>query len=119
MSQQAGILHFDRKPVSQEQFSAFERVVSPHGPDRRGEYRENGLAMLYRAFDVTEEDVVERQPVRTVQGDIVTWDGRLDNRGELLALLGRSANELAGDAQIVAAVLAALGVKAFPRLIGD
>jgi asparagine synthase (glutamine-hydrolysing) len=119
MSQQAGILHFDRRPISDGQFFAFERAVSLHGPDRRGEYREDGLAILYRAFDVTWEDAVERQPVHTIHGDIVTWDGRLDNRGELLALLGRSPAETSTDAEIVAAVLAASGAKAFPRLIGD
>ncbi len=119
MSQQAGILHFDREPVSEKQFFAFERAVSEHGPDRRGEYREVGFAMIYRAFDVTEEDARERQPVRTPMGDIFLWDGRLDNRQELLAMLGKSTNELSTDAEIVAAVLAISGTKALPRLIGD
>jgi asparagine synthase (glutamine-hydrolysing) len=119
MSQQAGILHFDRKPISDEQFCAFEHAVSLQGPDRRGEYREPGMAMLHRAFDVTAEDAFERQPLKTSEGNVLMWDGRLDNRQELLALTGKSANELPTDAQIVAEMLAAWGPNAFPRLAGD
>jgi asparagine synthase (glutamine-hydrolysing) len=119
MSQQAGIWHFDQRPVSPEQFAAFDHQLTMQGPDSRGEYSEPGFAMLHRAFYITAEDTLETQPVRTIYGTVLTWDGRLDNREDLLAVLGRTALDLPTDAEIVSAALAAWDVKALPRLIGD
>ncbi|HZP04566.1 MAG TPA: asparagine synthetase B family protein [Terracidiphilus sp.] len=119
MSQQAGIWHFDQRPVSAEQFAAFDHQLTMQGPDNRGEYSEPGFAMLHRAFYITQEDALETQPIRDIHGAVLTWDGRLDNRDELLADLGRTAYDLPTDAEIVAAALAAWDAKALPRLIGD
>lgn len=119
MSQQAGIWHYDRHPVSPEQFAAFDRQLALQGPDSPGEYSEPGFTMLHRAFYITTEDTLESQPVRTIHGTVLTWDGRLDNRDELLASLGRTALDLPTDTEIVSASLAAWDVKALPRLIGD
>lgn len=119
MSQQAGIFRFDRETVPPQTWEAFDRDLAQQGPDRRGEHQEPGLAMLHRAFYITPEDTQETQPVRTPSGDVVTWDGRLDNRGELLALLGKSERELPTDAEIVTAALIAMGVKALPKIVGD
>jgi asparagine synthase (glutamine-hydrolysing) len=119
MSQQAGIWHYDQQPVSREQLAAFDKQLTMQGPDNRGEYQEPGFAMLHRAFYITAEDSLETQPLRTLHGNVLTWDGRLDNRDELLNDLGRTAFDLPTDAEIVAAALAAWGVKALPRIIGD
>jgi len=119
MSQQAGIWHFDQRPVSPEQFAAFDHQLAMQGPDSRGEYLEPGFAMLHRAFYITFEDTLETQPIRTIHGAVLTWDGRLDNREELLAALGRTALDLPTDAEIAAAALSAWDAKALPRLIGD
>ncbi len=119
MSQQAGIWHYDRRPVSHEQLLAFEHQFELQGPDCRGKYQESGFAMLHCGFNITAEDALETQPLRTALGNALTWDGRLDNRDELLAGLGRTSLELPTDAEIAAAALAAWDVKALPRLIGD
>jgi asparagine synthase (glutamine-hydrolysing) len=119
MSQQAGIWHCDQQPVSQEQLAAFEKRITLQGPDSRGEYQEPGFAMLHRAFFITAEDALETQPLHTIHGNVLTWDGRLDNRDELLAALSRTMVDLPTDAEIIAAALAAWGAKALPRLIGD
>jgi asparagine synthase (glutamine-hydrolysing) len=119
MSQQAGIWHYDQRPVSSEQFAAFDRQLTLQGPDSHGEYSEPGFAMLHRAFYITAEDALETQPVRTIHGTVLTWDGRLDNRDELLSALGRTAFDLPTDAEIVAAALSAWDTKALPHLVGD
>jgi asparagine synthase (glutamine-hydrolysing) len=119
MSQQAGIWHYDQQPVTREQLAAFDKQLTMQGPDNRGEYQEPGFAMLHRAFYITVEDSLETQPLRTLHGNVLTWDGRLDNRDELLVDLGRTAFDLPTDAEIVAAALAAWGPKALPRIIGD
>ena len=119
MSQQAGIWHYDQRPVSPEQFEAFDRQLTMQGPDSRGVYSELGFSMLHRAFYITAEDALETQPIHTIHGTVLTWDGRLDNGDELLAALGRTALDLPTDAEIVAATLSAWDVKALPRLVGD
>lgn len=119
MSQQAGIWHFDHRPVPPEQLAAFDCQLTMQGPDSHGEYSEPGFAMLHRGFYITAEDALETQPIHTIHGTVLTWDGRLDNRDELLAALGRTALDLPTDAEIVAAALSAWDAKALPRLIGD
>ncbi len=119
MSMQAGIWHYDQRRVSQEQLAAFERQLTTQGPDARGEFVDCGFAMLHRAFYITAEDSLETQPVQNAHGSVLTWDGRLDNRGELLSELGRSPLDLPTDAEIVSAALSAWDTKALPRLNGD
>ncbi len=119
MSMQAGIWHYDQRPVSSEQLAAFERQLEMQGPDARGGFVDAGFAMLFRAFHITAEDTLEIQPIRSEHGTVLTWDGRLDNRKELLASLGRSPLDLPTDAEIVSAALSAWDTEALPRLVGD
>jgi asparagine synthase (glutamine-hydrolysing) len=119
MSMQAGIWHYDQRPVAPEQVAAFDRQLTMQGPDARGEHRAPGLVMLSRAFYITAEDALETQPVVSSHGSVLTWDGRLDNREEILDALGRSPLDLPTDAEIVAAALSAWDTAALPKLIGD
>ncbi len=119
MSTLGGIWHYDRKPVSPEMVSAFDECLAQQGPDGGGEYRELGLAMLYRAFWLGEEDKLEKQPIRYASGSALTWDGRLDNREEVIAALGKLSSELPTDAELAHAAVEKWGAQAFARLIGD
>jgi asparagine synthase (glutamine-hydrolysing) len=119
MSMQAGVWHYDQRPIGPQMLAAFEERLRLQGPDARGQFETLGFAMLHRAFYITEEDALETQPVRSTSGSVLTWDGRLDNRNELRAALGRSVVELPTDAEIVSVALDAWGAKALPKLIGD
>src|ERR1700749_2975404 len=105
MSMQAGIWNFDLKPISQKHLDAIGQAMVQHGPDGGGWHCEPGFAMLVRSFHITMEDLGEVQPVFEECGSTLTWDGRLDNRDELLKWLGRSSQELHTDAEIVSAAL--------------
>ncbi len=119
MSMQAGIWHYDQKSISPETLEAFEQRLITQGPDGRGQFDQSGFAMLHRAFHITEEDALETQPFRSPCGSVVTWDGRLDNREELLGRLGRALIELPSDAEIVSAALDAWGSAALSLIVGD
>jgi asparagine synthase (glutamine-hydrolysing) len=119
MSMQAGIWHYDHKPILPETFDAFEERLAAQGPDGRGRFEDPGFAMLHCAFYITEEDSLETQPIRATGGSVLTWDGRLDNRQEILTALGRSEADLPTDAEIAIAALDAWDSRALPRLIGD
>jgi asparagine synthase (glutamine-hydrolysing) len=119
MSMQAGIWHYDQKPIPPETLDTFERCLVAQGPDGRGRFDQLGFAMLHHSFHITEEDRLEIQPINGPSGSVLTWDGRLDNREELLTRLGRSPVDLPTDAEIVGAALDAWGDQALAMFIGD
>ena len=43
--------------------------------------------MVYSAFHVEPESYLERNPFSRGEGNWMTWDGRLDNRDDLLLLV--------------------------------
>ena len=119
MSAQFGRWNFDSKPVEPDYLASAESMLVPYGPDGRGLYREAGLSMLFRAFPTTAESLHETQPYVSGSGLVVTWDGRLDNREELLGEVGSGSTARATDVEIVAAAHEQWGTGCFSRLLGD
>ena len=119
MSAQAGIFYFDRRRVDPETVSLMGTSLDDYGPDRAGQYIEPGLAMVHRALHVTPEDALEQQPYISRRGNVMTWDGRLDNRGDLVAQLWRDLDQDTTDVAIALAAYEKWGAEGFRRLIGD
>ena len=119
MSIQFGRLNFDGRPVKLEDFERVGLAIVAYGPDgERFHHREN-LGILFRAFFTTSEARYEAQPYVSTSGAIVTWDGRLDNREELINYVGHEVSGTATDLAIVAAVYDRCQTKLFAKLIGD
>src|SRR5712692_1952593 len=71
------------------------------------------------ALHATPESARERQPLEDpTSGLVIVWDGRLDNRDELLAQLA-SPGEQPGDAALVLRAFARWNENSAPRLLGD
>ncbi|MEN3325663.1 MAG: hypothetical protein V7638_470 [Acidobacteriota bacterium] len=119
MSAQAGIFYFDRQPISPEILSVMGRSLDDYGPDRDGEYVQPGLAMVHRALHVTPEDMLERQPFISRRGNVMTWDGRLDNREDVLRQLWNDLDHDTTDVALAMGVYEKWGTAGFRRLIGD
>ena len=119
MSAQAGIFYFDRRPVSPDVVSVMGHSLDDYGPDRAGEYIVPGLAMLHRAVHVTPEDAREQQPFMSRRGNVMTWDGRLDNREDVLRQLWNDLNGDTTDVALAMGVYEKWGAAGFRRLIGD
>jgi len=119
MSAQAGVFYFDRRPVNHRVLSVMGSSLDDYGPDRAGKYVEPGLAMVHRALHVTPEDALEQQPFISRRGNVMTWDGRLDNREDLLAQLWRELDQEPTDVAIAMAAYEKWGVEGFRHLIGD
>jgi asparagine synthase (glutamine-hydrolysing) len=119
MSVQAGVLHFDGRPVDQEALLNLGRTLADFGPDGEMTYFRNSLGLLYRPFHTTSESRAERQPLPFGSGRVITWDGRLDNRDELLLLLGITQHVVPPDVTIVAAAFERWGTDCFNRLNGE
>jgi asparagine synthase (glutamine-hydrolysing) len=136
MSCFAGTWHFDGKPVDRDFTAKFGETIDQYGPDGGAEHISGSLAMLYRAFHTNRESRLEHQPYISPQGNVLTWDGRLDNRDDLIFALSyelRTQYPIVPraqggpqfslhdypDAVIVMAAWEFWGTACFRRLIGD
>jgi asparagine synthase (glutamine-hydrolysing) len=119
MSVQAGVLHFDGGPVDQKALLNIGRTVAEFGPDGETTYFSNSLGMIYRPFHTTAESRAERQPFTFGSGRVMTWDGRLDNRDELLRLLGIAHHVAPTDVALAAEAYERWGADCFPQLKGE
>jgi asparagine synthase (glutamine-hydrolysing) len=119
MSVQFGKCNFDGRPVDRKDFDQVRPVLAPYGPDGEGYVCRDNLGILYRAFHTTKESRKEVQPYRSPSGAVITWDGRLDNREELIRRLAVGLPTASTDVDIVAAAYECWGCGAFPHLVGD
>src|SRR6266849_4514316 len=119
MSIQFGRWNFDGEPVEPAYLEKVEALIAPYGPDGRGCYAQDHVAMMYRSFHTTHESRRETQPFISPSGAITTWDGRLDNRSELIGELRETVGTGSTDLEIVAASLERWGTYSFKRFIGD
>ena len=69
--------------------------LAPYGPDASDRILKRS-SILYGAFHTTKESHREIQPHVGPSGAVITWDGRLDNRLELIRHLRDSLSHLFG-----------------------
>lgn len=116
---QFGRSNFDGQSVDPQYVDKVNALLSPYGPDGCSSYSVPGTSILYLAFHTTRESRREKQPLLCASGAVITWDGRLDNRSELIGELAGVLNGSSTDAEIVAAAYEEWGERCFGKLIGD
>jgi asparagine synthase (glutamine-hydrolysing) len=119
VSVQFGRWNFDGKPVDRDYLGKARATIAPYGPDDAGSYLKGNINILYHAFHTTKESRLETQPHLTASGAVITWDGRLDNRAELVRQLKDVLTIGSTDVSIVAAAYEEWGTDCFAKLIGD
>jgi len=119
MSVQFGRWKFEGEAASPEYLAKVRAILSPYGPDGEGSYSEGGVDVLYHAFHTFRESRSETQPHVCANGVVITWDGRLDNRDELIGILDGVVSARSADVSIVSAALERWGTSCFSKLIGD
>lgn len=119
MSVQAGILNFDGRPTDRAFLGKLSSGIEQYGPDGGSTYVDGPLGMVYRAFHTTLESRLEHQPHRSSQGIVITWDGRLDNRDELIPQVWDDLTDDRTDVAIVMAAYERWGTDCYHKLIGD
>ncbi|WP_315836052.1 asparagine synthase-related protein [Bradyrhizobium prioriisuperbiae] len=120
MSGIAGLLRFDGAPVSPRELGRAANALRAHGPDRACTAISGPAGLAHVLMRMTPEDSFDRQPWRGASGAIITADLRLDNRDDLLALIGvPPADALSWpDARILLQAWEQLGDAIWPRLRG-
>lgn len=119
MSVQFGRWNFDGRPADREYLAKAEEMLAPYGPDGGDAYIKDSVGILYRAYHTTKESRKESQPLVTPSGAVLCWDGRLDNREDLVRELRETLTGDATDLAMVAAAYEAWGTTCFAKLIGD
>jgi asparagine synthase (glutamine-hydrolysing) len=119
MSAQAGMWNRDGKAVDPQFCHTLSAALEQYGPDESNSHVAGSLAMLFRACYVTRESRLEKQPLITHAGNIITWDGRLDNRVELRNEIGGCVRTEQTDPGVVAAAYEKWDTDCFRRFRGD
>lgn len=120
MSAIGGIYNFDNQPVSHKFLLTMGCALAGHGPDGGSEINAGAVGMVYRGFHTTRESRFEFQPLISPSGGhVLCWDGRLDNREDLISLLRDEIQGNFTDASIVLAAYRKWGTTFPSRLVGD
>jgi asparagine synthase (glutamine-hydrolysing) len=119
MSVQFGRWNFEGQHPETNYIEKVSATLVPFGPDSNESYAQGGVKILYRAFHTTKESHWEAQPHISPSGGIITWDGRLDNRAELIGNLGDDVTTKSTDVAIVATAYEKWDIHCFAKLVGD
>jgi len=119
MSGIAGILNLDGAPVQCEVLGSMNAALAHRGGDGGGQVIRGAIGFAAQLLGVHRE--AEVQPLLQASGVMVVWDGRLDNRGELLAQLDDDpeVSPAAPDSVYVRAAYEKYGEGFAERLNGD
>src|SRR5260370_22874706 len=112
-----GRWNFDGKRVASECVEKTRASIAPYGSDDTGSYSKGNISILYRAFHTTKESRRETQPNITASGAVLTWDGRLDNRADLIRRFGDVLSIGSTDVEVVAGAYEYWGSVCFALLI--
>jgi asparagine synthase (glutamine-hydrolysing) len=119
MSALSGILNFGSgaAPVNEYDLAKLGAALDSRGPDGGFDVVIGNVGMSYRAYYTNRESRLEVQPMVTRQGHVLTWNGRLDNREDLIRQLQLS--HTIPDLSIVMAAYLEWEKDCFSRLVGD
>jgi asparagine synthase (glutamine-hydrolysing) len=119
MSVQFGQWNFEGLQPTQHYLTRVAALLNRYGLNANGSYSSGGVVVLYRAFHTTKESRRETQPHISRGGAVIAWDGRLDNRSELIDSLRIGLAIHSTDVEIVSAAYETWGANCFGKLIGD
>jgi len=119
VSVQFGRWNFDQRPIDPVYVATVGTLLTPYAPESITACLRESFFMLSGAFHTTEESRYERQPVISPSGVCLTWDGRLDNRSELMKRISRPADLGTSDLDIASSLYETKGKEIFGSLIGD
>jgi asparagine synthase (glutamine-hydrolysing) len=118
MSGITGVYRFDDDPVPADTLRAMTDAIDHQGPDGEWTWREGRVGLGHQRFETTPEAEHASSPPER-GGRVITFDGRIDNREELLRELDTAGPPgRVADADLVLAAYERWGEDCPERLIG-
>lgn len=119
MSVQFGNWNFRRDADDGPILAPVRAHLAPYGPDGEDRFHDEDTDILVFHLQETEDARREEQPCRIGRHQVLTWDGRLDNRADLLRELAGMVAASETDVAVVAAAYVRWGLACLPKLVGD
>jgi asparagine synthase (glutamine-hydrolysing) len=119
MTVQFGRWSFERRGEETLAFGGLREYLAPYGPDGDSRFHDEGIDIFVHHFHETETVSAEQQPYPITASQVLIWDGRLDNREDLIRELAGAVHSSDSDVAIVAAAYAQWSLACLPKLIGD
>jgi asparagine synthase (glutamine-hydrolysing) len=116
-----GLFNLDGRPVERALLHRLAGRLAHRGPDAEGVWVDDEAGLGCRLLRVTPESRAETQPLVDLDGTALVFDGRLDNREELLSRLGTVAgvDGRSPDPALVLAAYRLFGEDLAAHLAGD
>jgi asparagine synthase (glutamine-hydrolysing) len=105
MSGIIGLWHRDGRPVHHTEVRRLSATLVHRGSDAEGVEIQQGVGFACRLSRILPEAAHERQPLVDPSGVMLVFDGRLDNRDELISILNTT-SAIAADSPDPALVMA-------------
>jgi asparagine synthase (glutamine-hydrolysing) len=122
MSAIAGICQFGGLPVQQGLIGRVTQAMAINGPDGIRHWQDGAVALGHCLLRTTPEAASETQPLRSAASNLtVVFDGRLDNRAELMRELSLEGapRRNSTDPELVLRAYESWGEKSPCHLLGD
>ena len=98
-----GRWNFDGRTASPDYLDNVRTSLAAYGPDGFRSYSNGGVTIEFHALHTTKQSRHQLQPFVSKSGPVFAWDGRLDNRKEIIEQSDDSLSEDSADVCIVAA----------------
>jgi asparagine synthase (glutamine-hydrolysing) len=118
----AGIYCADGRPADTAELKRMTAAAEYRGPDGITYWNSGPVAFAHLQFHTTPESLEERQPLVSPDGEAcLVWNGRVDNREELLDALAAAGARLVDrtDPGLVLSAYLSWGTECVQRLVGD
>jgi asparagine synthase (glutamine-hydrolysing) len=119
MSMQFGRWNRNGKEVERKYFDRVTALLEKYPSDGAWLRYDPETAILYKSFETTGKASLSQQPLIGPTGIVLTFDGRLDNRSELLEDFAIPVASPLSDAEIVLAAYEKWRTECFQRLVGE
>jgi asparagine synthase (glutamine-hydrolysing) len=122
MSGIAGLYHLDKRPVNRGLLGRMMDCIPHRGPDGARVWADGFIGLAHRQLCTTEESLREVQPTHNQAGTCrITFDGRVDNREELIERLRSKIGPLEAptDVDLMLYAYDVWGAECLKWVIGD
>jgi len=118
----AGIIRQDNQAVDRATLERMQALLTPYGQDAQQRWQQGPAGLLRTLLRTTPQDSFDRQPLQSDDGQLMlVFDGRLDNRADVVSKLGVPPQEAArmADSDLVLRACRRWDTDAVRHLVGD